>query len=315
MRKIVAQPLDTDDWHQWIEDCEKATQDNIAAVAQGGEAAIESSLYRQKKIKNAYFFSKGAPFYGRCAYCEHPIADFQHGDIEHFRPKAAISDENNQTIYLLDEQGKQVLDQDNNPVPHPGYYWLGYEWCNLIPSCVVCNQSLGKRSRFPVVGFHAQIPGDEVNEKPLLINPASTDENDDPDKHLFVDDTGIMGSYSNRGKMCISIFRFNAREQLITSRKTTQDSVGLKIINLQATFGELMKGDKIDRTSIYEKLVLHCDQLISIWQGQEAYTMAAQAILREKNFSLKWLCQTRQGFIEALSKVKFQQENETNENS
>lgn len=168
MRKIIAQPLDTKDWHQWIEDCQKATQGNIAVVAQGGEASIKSNLYRNAKIKNAYFFSKKAPFYGRCAYCENPIADFQHGDIEHFRPKAAVTDENSQTIYLLDEQGQQVLDEDNNPVPHSGYYWLVYDWCNLIPSCVTCNQSPGKHTRFPVIGVHAQIPGAEVNSSLVL---------------------------------------------------------------------------------------------------------------------------------------------------
>jgi hypothetical protein len=310
VRKIVAQPLDTDDWHQWIEDCEKATQDNIVAVAQGGEASIESTLYRRKKIKNAYFFSKGAPFYGKCAYCEHPLSDFQPGDIEHFRPKAAITDEDDQKIYLLDDQGQQILDEDNNPKLHPGYYWLGYDWCNLIPSCTVCNrpqsENLGKRSRFPVADKHAQIPGDEAKEKPLLINPASQDENDDPDKHLFVDDTGVMGFRSDRGKMCINIFGLNSREQLTTARRTTQESVNFKITNLQKTFMKLVAGDGIDSAAVYKNLISCCDQLISIWHGEEAYTMSAQTILREKKFSLEWLYQKRQDFQELLSKAEFQ---------
>jgi hypothetical protein len=115
--------------------------------------------------------------------------------------------------------------------------------------------------------------------------------------------------------MCINIFRLNTREQLITSRRTTQDSVSYKITKLQTTFSELIKGDTIDKASVYRKLILHCDQLINIWQGQEAYTMAAQNILKKNGFSLKWLCQTRQGFQEALSKAEFQQENEANEAS
>jgi hypothetical protein len=307
MRKIVAQPLNTNDWHQWIEDCKKATEDNIVAVAQGAEASIKSSLYRHEKIKSSYFFSKGAPFYGKCAYCEHPISDFQPGDIEHFRPKAAITDENNQKIYLLDGQGQQVLDKENNPRLHPGYYWLGYDWSNLIPSCAACNRYSGKRSRFPVTGFRAQEPGDEVNEKPLLINPVSQDESDNPEKHLFIDSTGIMGFHSDRGKMCIHIFGLNSREQLTTARKTIQESVEFKIINFQRTFAKLVAGDKVDTVAVYKNLIFCCDQLISIWQGEEAYTMSARVMLKEKNFSLKWLSQKRQEFQVILSKIEFQQ--------
>jgi hypothetical protein len=42
---------------------------------------------------------------------------------------------------------------------HPGYYWLAYEWTNLLPSCYDCNSfrrhgtmkaGPGKNERFPV---------------------------------------------------------------------------------------------------------------------------------------------------------------------
>lgn len=306
MRKILLQPPDTNDWKKWIEDCQKATQSNIEAFAQGKPVSIESRLYRHKNIKSTYFFSKNAPFYGKCAYCECPILDFQHGDIEHFRPKAGITDEYDQKIVLKDEKGNAVVDKDGKAKPHPGYYWLGYDWRNLIPSCVVCNQptagNLGKRNRFPVISSHAQSPGDEISEKPLLINPASGKEDDDPEKHLFVDiSTGFMGHHSDRGEMCIRVFGLNDRDQLIAARKTATERAMFLLDNFRKTFKNL--GDPGQSSQeVWKKIISYLDELIMIWEGREPYTMAAREVLKSQKFSLEWLYQKRQEFQNILSK-------------
>jgi len=167
-----------------------------------GETPAVSDLYKRKSIKDEYFFTAEPPFYGKCAYCEAPIRDYQHGDVEHFRPKAGVTDENGQPVFLLDEDGKVQVDADGEPVEHPGYYWLAYEWTNLLPACVKCNQAdvrqgsrTGKHSRFPVEGRHAQRPEEVAQEKPLLINPLSDQEDDDPSHHLVIDTkTGPDGS-------------------------------------------------------------------------------------------------------------------------
>ena len=210
MRKVDLDPPATKTWQRWLADCEKATVKICALVADGKAPVFKTSLYGRKSIKKAVFLSKGPPFYGKCAYCEAPIADYQHGDIEHFRPKAGVTDEHDRPIKN-----------------HPGYYWLAYDWTNLLPSCAKCNQpgivsgrKVGKRNRFPVKGRHARRPEEIELEKPHLIHPASGRPEDNPELHLVVDTrTGIMGHRTERGRMCIEIFALNDRDQLVADRK------------------------------------------------------------------------------------------------
>ena len=139
MRRIPRRPLSSAVWKRWGLDCSKAAEDLAQQVARG-EKPVISDLYKRKSIKDQYFFAAGPPFYGKCAYCEAPIRDYQHGDVEHFRPKAGVTDENGQPVCLFDEQGQVQIGADGEPVKHPGYYWLAYEWTNLLPTCVKCNQ-------------------------------------------------------------------------------------------------------------------------------------------------------------------------------
>ena len=311
MRKIPVQPPDTENWRRWIQDCEDATQANIEAIQQGQSISI-TDLYKRKTIKNGYFSSKAAPFYGKCAYCECPITDFQHGDVEHFRPKAGVTDENDQPILIKDDQGNGVTNANGTPKEHPGYYWLAYDWRNLIPACIKCNRPskdgdvrFGKHSRFPVVGPHAQEPGDELSEKPLLINPANGQAEDDPEQHLFVEgETGVMGFKSDRGDMCIKIFGLNVRDQLVTDRKTAQRSAKSLLSDLRDAAMQRVDPTQ-NELDVLNKLVIILNELIGIWNGQEPYTMAATAVLRNKGFSREWFEQKRQEYQELLSKVEF----------
>jgi hypothetical protein len=61
--------------------------------------------------------------------CESKIGQVSYGNVEHFRPKAGWI-------------------QDNEKINKPGYYWLAYEWNNLLLSCQICNQK--NKNFFPV---------------------------------------------------------------------------------------------------------------------------------------------------------------------
>ena len=88
-------------------------------------------------------------FHGRCGYCEAQFQAVSFGDVEHYRPKAAVTDD----------------------PKHPGYYWLAYEPENYLPSCSQCNTGR-KRNYFPVSGQRALKPGEDLSrEQPLLLNP------------------------------------------------------------------------------------------------------------------------------------------------
>ena len=179
-------------WQRWRGDCRDEADRLKAHVEEGNDPEIKD-LYKRKSVKSRYYFDRAGPFHGKCAYCETYIAQTQQGDIEHFRPKLGVTDEDDNII--------EVEYEPDRPEPHKGYYWLAYDWRNLLPSCAFCNRprtvdgkKIGKHNRFPVNGSHATCPDEIGGEEPLLINPLE----DDPEEHLAVDTaTGIMTGSSS----------------------------------------------------------------------------------------------------------------------
>ena len=92
------------------------------------------------------------------------------------------------------------------------YWWLAYEWENLLPCCPECGHLKG--SRFPVVGKRANAPsrGAALDEEgPLLLDP----RRDDPQSEfVFLDDGGIV-SKSERGRVTIEVLGLNRRQLLL----------------------------------------------------------------------------------------------------
>src|SRR5690606_11272092 len=87
-------------------------------------------------------------YLNKCAYCER----LEKADIEHYRPK------------------KSVLGE-----AHDGYYWLCYEWTNLLPSCVKCNRDGAKLTHFPILGNRVHLPTFSANGKiDLNLNKANS---------------------------------------------------------------------------------------------------------------------------------------------
>ncbi|TCK67244.1 uncharacterized protein (TIGR02646 family) [Winogradskyella wandonensis] len=145
-------------------------------------------------------------YYNKCAYCER----LAKADIEHYRPKKKVVEDNT----------------------HNGYYWLCYEWTNLLPSCVKCNREGAKHSKFPILGIRVYTPSFLANaqlnlnhqraentplldEMPYLLHP----EVDDPEAYFdfFNDPSGdgirIRGiDAQNRGNETIGICLLNRQE-------------------------------------------------------------------------------------------------------
>lgn len=88
----------------------------------------------------------------KCCYCEQKREMMYEGDVEHFRPKAGVTED----------------------PTHPGYWWLAYSWRNLFFACKVCNQKKHKGNRFPLLdGRRARAPSDRIAlERPTLIDPS-----------------------------------------------------------------------------------------------------------------------------------------------
>lgn len=82
--------------------------------AQDRPATFSFAAYKGNDVKEALL----ALFHGKCAYCEANYASTAPVDVEHFRPKGAVSE----------------------CPSHSGYWWLAMAWDNLLPSCIDCNR-------------------------------------------------------------------------------------------------------------------------------------------------------------------------------
>lgn len=146
---------------------------NIANT--GNKDLISENIYRDPYITPDGTASRVIDklnrwYHYKCAYCER----IYKLDVEHYRPKKEVRDENNTIIQVTTAAG--VLKN------HPGYYWLCYEWSNLLPSCISCNREGGKNSKFPTIHHYEFQP--PFNPPPTLdyaaclinTNPLSTEQ-------------------------------------------------------------------------------------------------------------------------------------------
>jgi hypothetical protein len=130
------------------------TTETIQQAFENGERTFDfdSSLYGAKSVKNALIAAQR----GKCAFCESQVRHTAHGDVEHYRPK------------------RGVRQNDADPLEQPGYFWLAYAWQNLFFACQLCNQSF-KKNLFPLVDPTRRARShldDLAAEGPMLIHPA-----------------------------------------------------------------------------------------------------------------------------------------------
>lgn len=188
---------------------------NQTAKEKKEQTKFKFAVYKDNEIKALL----NQLFKGKCAYCESRYAATQPMDVEHFRPKAEVTD--------LDSKTKAL-----------GYYWLASEWTNLLPSCIDCNRKryhreepngpeveLGKETLFPIApGSRRALPGERVEdvEKPLLLDPCR----DRPEDYLtYVDsvtvprnDNGTPADVSDRVKASVRVYGLN-RTDLVQERR------------------------------------------------------------------------------------------------
>jgi uncharacterized protein (TIGR02646 family) len=137
--------------------------------------------------------------FDRCAYCETPVSPASGaGVLEHFRPRSNAEIE-----------GAGYLPQH--------YFWLAFEWSNLLLACPRCNGS--KRNIWPIAGSPAPIgaTGQVLDrEEPLLLDPFA----DAPEKHLVFGREGRVTARSDdrRGQATIAVLNLN-REALVEARR------------------------------------------------------------------------------------------------
>jgi uncharacterized protein (TIGR02646 family) len=129
---------------------------------------FKNSIYNAEQVKEALLKAQ----YNKCCYCESRLINSRDLAIEHFRPKG------------------EVRQMHNDTKEYPGYYWLAYEWDNLLLSCNGCNSD-HKGILFPLANpaHRARSHHDDISlEQPLFVHPAQQNPRD----HIrFEDDAPI----------------------------------------------------------------------------------------------------------------------------
>lgn len=178
-----------------LDEAEHKTREIIENVRNGREPNLDNFYKKfRRHLENL--------FHHKCAYCETIVDEGSWMDVEHFRPKGS---------FFADECNRQ----------HLGYYWLVYDWKNLLLSCNKCNRPPGKGSKFPILGVRAFSPEDSIDEeKPLLLNPYE----DKPEEHLEFHEFGIISGKTERGWFTIEVCNLK-REELRSRRAEEAEKI------------------------------------------------------------------------------------------
>jgi hypothetical protein len=245
-------------------------------------------------------------FNGKCAYCETQTGQFPY-DAEHYRPKGEVTfkDDDDVSQYAMTE------DESGREIQHPGYFWLSFEWKNLVPSCRSCNGPGGKMTQFPVQQHHYFLrrltpeeaakmvpspypsptwPGlyylrseqlDQL-EEPLLLHPYLDNENN-PRRHIRFGYKGIEYAVNEslKGKQSIKVFRLY-KETLRSSRYEIQKKAAALLT------GAFRHYIEIENLSPQESLKKARQTVCDYEEGRVAYCAAALDYLDEttKAFAL-----------------------------
>lgn len=140
----------------------------------------KNNIYGSQSVRNRLKQCQN----NKCCYSEAKfVRDSVH--VEHYRPKGAIGQPGN------------FLKQ------YPGYYWLAYEWSNLL----LCKPGVNsqKRDYFPLRDDRVRATNHHFDlslESPMLIDPAS----EDPREHIrFRNEEPYAYRSSERGEFTINL--------------------------------------------------------------------------------------------------------------
>ena len=223
MRKVdYNRFLQGDTFESWRKRAERARNRLFEVVEREGAPQFNKKIWTDLKDD---FLSPGN--FGKCMYCEGIYDAGNYSDAEHFRPKAKVT-----------ENGTEI--------DHPGYYWLAYEWQNLLLSCTQCNSSPGKQNEFPIAGRRVQNPDADPGtwweklkvEKPLLLHPYF----DDPEEHFDAGQYGALEGKTKRGRATIEVCALN-RTKLMRDRRRAEEILANRLKKL---IDKLMDNDSLD---------------------------------------------------------------------
>lgn len=168
-----------------------------AAWDRGETPQVDAGVYGHPDVKAKLREAQ----HDKCAYCETKDAR-SHGAVEHFRPKNGWRQRAGESLQ------------------RPGYFWLAYDWENLLFACPMCNDAGHKGNRFPLANPRARATPaqpDHRGERPLLLNVYES--RTDPERHIaWSAHVPRPEGKSRRGRETIGVFGLD-RDRLLIDRR------------------------------------------------------------------------------------------------
>lgn len=192
---------------------------------------FNNKVYGNKKIKKKLIKFQ----FGKCAFCEQNVLSVSDGDVEHFRPKGGFRQSSKNQLQL------------------PGYYWLAYDWDNLLFSCSSCNRRF-KKNLFPILDQFQRARNhhdDITNEKVVFVNPY----NENP-KFLigFNKEVAYGKDKKNRGKKTIEALGLNREgdgfSDLLEIRRDYFDLIEQTYLTSKKTASAEISQNQIDKANV-----------------------------------------------------------------
>ena len=205
----------------------------------------------------------GKVYHQKCAYCESKLEkDNFSNSIDHYRPSSH-------------------------------YFWLKYEWSNLLPCCRECSRS--KRNRFPLFDETLRLYGSQedtkewradsatlIAEQALLLHPAL----DVPEEHLWIDLDGVIypANASLKGVATIDSLALNTNN-LVYRRKQTIQS----ILQLRNSFSdEELIAITEDKISKHEEFTLALKGVLAYLKGEKT-TQTGECFITRLDINIPFL--------------------------
>lgn len=241
--------------HQWT----------ARALEEKERHEANNRVYRHESVVEAL----DKIYAGKCGWCETYLGVSSPLIIDHYRPKKAVK----------------------NDAGHPGYYWLSYEWSNLISCCSTCNNR--KSHSFPLTDENNRVrhPPDDrtqwradsesmLKESPLLLHP----EIDFPDEIIGININGVIleKNGSSKGKATIELCDLN-RPKLISERKKIIIGFRKSLWHMVFFIKDLVEKGRMNKeeflSALKEEFLTGFNWLLEIGKPEQQYSSVGKSML------------------------------------
>ena len=234
-----------------------------AAVADLGSSTTAPEAFAEDVWRDIRDWLLEYVFFDKCAMCEARVGHAGRGEGDHYRPKKRVKipvaggwppGKVKWKVLAAAVAGQSA-----------SYFWMAYDWTNLIPLCSICNNT--KSDKFPVAGQHVFDPTlttRQLNERerPLLINPYY----EDPVEFLRYGITGgiVAIDGNSRGAATIEVYGLD-RAALAIERARKFERMGTQLL---LKLNSILCGDNSVRDAINDFLAHDeeyssaCDQVV-----------------------------------------------------